>query len=444
MKTIRGRLLLGLLLALAALGLAGGAALYVSARNTADEVFDQQLQQTALSLRDQSFEYALTPDLSRPEPDAATVIQVWTRDGVRIYASRRYSELPGLAPRGFSTVPVGRALWRTYALPARGYVIQVAQPLSVRRQQAARFALRVLAPLAAMLPAFALLIGLIVRRGLAPLERLADALRRRRPTALDPVPAQGLPGELAPVAEALNELLARLDEALQQQRAFIDDAAHELRTPLTALRLQLQLAEDAAGDEERALAFRRLSEGVTRATRLVEQLLSLARLDAQSQIATAGVSLPELAREAIAEAALVAEAAGLELSLHATASAEVSGDEASLRTLIANLLSNALRYTPRGGHVEVTVARDGEAVVLAVRDDGPGIPETERERVFDRFYRAPGQARTGTGLGLAIVRRIAERHGASLTLGPGLAGRGVGVRLRFAAAPAGAAPLSPI
>ena len=234
-------------------------------------------------------------------------------------------------------------------------------------------------------------------------------MRRREPSTLEPLPENGLPEEVAPLVEELNALLARLGEALERQKRFTADAAHELRSPLTALAMQLDLAARAASPADSRAALNGLRAGVKRATRLVEQLLTVARLEpeaARAQFRT--VDLAGVAAGAIAEVEPFAEAKRIELRLGRMDKAPVLGDEAALGTLVRNLVDNAVRYTPAGGRVSIAVHADGEAARLSVEDSGPGIPLAERERVFDRFYRVLGSGGEGSGLGLAIVREIAR------------------------------------
>jgi two-component system OmpR family sensor kinase len=308
-------------------------------------------------------------------------------------------------------------------------------------------ALRTIVPLLAVLPVLGLLIWLIIARGLKPLERVAVAVARRSPTQLEPLAESGLPSEVQPLVRALNGLLLRLGQTLAAQRTFIADAAHELRTPLTAVHLQAQLAERATTDSDRRKALADLKSGLERATRLSEQLLTLARAEPGVEAAerpASVIDLLALAREVIAELALLAAQKSIDLGLSEGRQAIVRGDAEALRALLSNLIDNAVRYTPARGRVDVAVEAQGERATLSVRDNGPGIAPPERERVFDRFYRgqpaaAPGDAgpRTGlrgSGLGLAIVKSIADRHGAAIELGEGLDGRGLGVTVRFPAA----------
>jgi len=231
-------------------------------------------------------------------------------------------------------------------------------------------------------------------------------------------------------------MLARIEGSFEVQRRFTADAAHELRTPLAALKLQVELAERTEAPATQAAAFAELKAGVDRATRLVEQLLTMARLEPEAPARSfAPVDLPSLAKDAIVARAPLAMEKRIDLGLTRAADVAIRGDPASLATLLANLLDNALRYTPKGGRIDVAVDdADGHAV-LSVADTGPGIPELERERVFERFHRgAPDDdpaVPTGSGLGLSIVRRIADAHGAIVALEDGPGGAGLAVRVRF-------------
>ena len=434
MRSIRRDLLLWMLGGLL-LGIAGAAVgTYLRARDEANALFDYQLKEMAASLIDAPFAAAQPGALGNEGGDGTLVVQIWDRNGVQLYLSQPQRMLPRHAQLGFTTISTESGEWRVFSTLAGSQVVQVAQPMRARRELAASMALRTIVPLVAVLPALGLLIWLTIAQGLKPLERVAAAVARRSSTLLEPVGERGLPSEVQPLVLALNGLLERLGQALAAQRSFIADAAHELRTPLTAVHLQAQLAERAATEAERRQALADLKSGLERATRLSEQLLTLAREEpGVAERPLADVDLSELAREVIAELAPLAEAKAIDLGLNANWTAPVRGDADALRALISNLIDNALRYTPDGGKVDVTVARDGERIALSVRDTGPGIAPAERARVFDRFYRGQttGAAVRGSGLGLAIVRSVADRHEAEIALGEGIDGAGLGVTVRF-------------
>lgn len=421
MNSLRRTLLLSLLGALIVVFAVGALATYTAARAEIDGLMDYQLRQIALSLRDQHFGRSASPTLAPPEESLDFVIQIWDKTGVQLYLSRPHSTLPSLAQLGYSTVQTQEGAWRVFSIPLLDHVIQVAQPMSVRSRMAADAALRTLLPLMALIPLFGVLIWYLVGRGLRPLERLAREVATRRPDSLDPLRTGHVPAEAQPLVEALNHLLLRLDQALATQRAFVADAAHELRTPLAALQIQLQLCERASDDKARETALGELRAGLHRATHMVQQLLTLARQEpgSTSEPARSRVALAELIRQSLADHAPLADARAIDLGAREMDdSLVVSGDPAALRTLLANLLDNAIRYTPEGGRIDVgtrTAANSGGSI-LYVDDSGPGIPPEDRERVLDRFYRRAGQEQPGSGLGLAIVHSIAMRHGARLLL----------------------------
>ncbi len=433
MNSIRARLTLWLLLAVALTGAIGAWFIYRNSLAEADVFFDYQLRQTALTLRDQAFEYAAAPTLTPAEAGYDFVVQVWSFEGVRVYLSQPHVSLPGLTPLGISTVSTREGDWRVFGIRARGGVIQVAQPMRVRQQQAARLALRTLWPFALLVPVLAAIVAVVVRRSLDPLERLTQTVRSRAPTALEPLPVAGLPSDVRPLVEALNDLLKRLARVLERDRAFVADAAHELRTPLTALSLQLSALDVAHSDTERADARARLSGGLQRAARLVEQLLALARVEPGQQEPAVDVQLDAVVREVVVEALPLADARHIDLGIGRLDSVSVRGNREALAILLRNLVDNAIRHTPEGGVVDVLLERrDPQHARLRVTDSGPGIAPSERERVFDRFYRVPGTSAVGSGLGLAIVRTIATQHGAQVSLGSGSEGRGLVVTVEFA------------
>jgi two-component system OmpR family sensor kinase len=430
--SIRRRLLVWLLSSVVAGGLAASVVVFFQARQELNLIFDYQLKQLALTLRDRIYWPRPLEEALQGEETLEFLIQVWSADGTLIYASHPQYAIPGGVQLGFGDVRTSHGRWRVFATQQRGLTMQVAQPMALRDRVAFTASVRTLLPFLAALPLMGFLIWILVGRELRSLETTTQAIARRSPESLEPIETGGVPEEIQPLVSALNGLLARLEGALGRQREFIADAAHELRTPLTALRLQLQLAERARDEEARAQAHARLGEGIARAVHLVEQLLVLARQDPDAPVESAGsVDLAQLARGVVEAHQPTAAARGLELALEAPDEPlPITGDRTALRTLIDNLVDNALRYTP-SGQVTVRVAREGGSTVLEVEDTGPGIPPAERERVFDRFYRGEAASAGGTGLGLAIVKRIAERHGGQVDLLDGRGGRGLRARVTF-------------
>jgi len=433
MNSIRRKLLLTLIAAMSAVMLLGAAATYIAARQEVNALFDYHLEQIALSLRDQTF-LGSTEALAG-EKNFDFVIRLWDRDGLSTYSSRPHRVLPDIARLGYATEATSEGAWRVFTLQHLGQTIAVAQPMQVRSRLAASAALRTLIPYAVLLPLFAILIWWVVIRELRPLSELARSVGARTPDSLHPFIESGIPDELRPLVHALNDLLARLQVALAAQRDFIADAAHELRTPLTALQLQTQLVERATGDAPRRAALADLKQGLGRTIHTVHQLLTLARQEpGAAEPALANVDLADLVRQVVADQAMLAAAKNIDLGAAAIDPAAcVVGDPDALAILLANLVSNAVRFTPDGGRVDVSCGTAAGRSYLEVADSGPGIPADERERVFDRFYRHGGEESPGSGLGLAIVRTIANRHAASIALGDAPAG-GLLVRIDFQAA----------
>ncbi|MCU0807811.1 MAG: ATP-binding protein [Candidatus Contendobacter sp.] len=431
MTSIRQRLLLGLLVGLSlVLGIAGYAT-YRQARAEVNTLFDYQLQQAALALRRQNL-LALAIGGEAGEGEGDLLVQIWDRGGGLLYVSRQDWELPFATQPGFADLLWRDQRWRLFALSAGDRIVQVAQPARVRLRMSADIALRNLAPFLLLLPGMALVIWFGVGAGLRPLHRVAADIQQRRPEALEPVAVERLPAEITPLVQALNDLLARLAHTLDAQRQFVADAAHELRTPLTAVRLQAEMAQRATNLEEQARNLDQLRAGLLRASHLVEQLLAMARLDAAPDAGSVeAVDLLEVARRVVTEFAPIADDRHLDLGLLPSDAVLVAGDPGELRTLLGNLVDNALRYTPAGGQVDVQVQRAGDKAVLTVSDTGPGIPATERARVFDRFYRGADAVAPGSGLGLAIVQRIADRSRATVRLEDAEPGRGLRVIVRW-------------
>ena len=436
-RSLRARLTLLLLLAVLVTALAQGVITWRAARAEIEAVFDAQMERIALSLTGGLAASVLEGSvIDGPPGTQELIIQVWRADGIMLYRSPSARLLPPQAVIGFSDVQAAGEPYRVYTLETTTQVIQVAQAVSARRRMAGQLALRAVLPVALLAPVLMLIVGWVVGRALAPVQQLRRQLAARRADDLAPLPVAGLPAEVAPLVAEMNGLLARLDAAWRQLSDFTADAAHELRSPLAALRLQVQGLQRADSDEARQIATERLLAGVDRATRLVEQLLALARHDGDGggdrvAAGTTPVDVATLARRAVHDAAAEAQAREIELrGPDVAASVEINGQSDALAVLLRNLIDNALRHTPAGGVVQVTVRRGAAgAAELVVEDSGPGIAPAERQRVLDRFYRVPGAPGHGSGLGLAIVQAVARRHGARVEVGEsaGLGGARVSV-----------------
>jgi two-component system OmpR family sensor kinase len=416
--SLRARLLFFLL---AAIVLAAGTQALVAYRTVlkeADEIFDYHMQQMAMSLRAGLPPSAAVGGIGSADQNFEFVVQVWTADGERIFESADRAALPQIAVLGFADVQARGTTYRVYSMQARGLVIQVAQDMAVRRQMAGALALRTVMPVGLMAPILMLVVWWVVSRSLAPVARVRTQVAARQADDLSPVSESGLPEEVRPLVHELNLLFERVRHAFEAQKHFVADAAHELRSPLAALKLQVQGLHRAHDEATREVAVGRLTAGIDRATRLVEQMLALARHEASVASGTAAtpVDLAELARLAISDVVATAQARHIDIGMDESAAAVVTGHAEALRMLLRNLLDNAIKYTPEDGRVDLRIAADAEGAALIVEDSGPGLPAEERERVLDRFYRAGASQASGSGLGLAIVKSIADLHGASVGL----------------------------
>ena len=455
--SLRARLLGLLLLAVAGVVALQAVIAYRTALAEADAIFDFQMEQTAQSLR-AAMPLALL-ELQSPSAEAPDgehfnfIVQVWSRNGLALFRSGTRTVLPLPVEPGFSSATAQGVRYRVYALQTRAFVIQVAQDMATRRDMASALALRTVWPVALMAPLLMLLVGWVVSASLAPVARVRSQVAQRQADDLEPVGRSGLPDEIVPLVDEMNLLFGRLRAAFEAQKNFVADAAHELRSPLAALKLQVQALERAGDDAGRALSLSRVAAGIDRASRVVEQLLVLARqqADAAAGALPVPVSLADMARQQVAEIAAEARLRGIDVGLVQADAGDVNGHDDALRILLRNLLDNAVKFSPDGGSVDVSVRRDGAALLLRVEDSGPGIEAAERVRALDRFYRGPDsatRATSGSGLGLAIVRAIAELHGATLALEHSQALGGLQIDVRFAAlgpafAPAAAPAISP-
>ena len=342
---------------------------------------------------------------------------------------------------GFATVRIDGASWRVFAARGAERDVQVQVGESTESRASILWAVlrSTLWPMALALPLLELGAGFAGHRGVAPLRLLGRALAERRPQALHPVPLDDAPAEMAPLVEALNGLFGRIGALLDAERRFTADAAHELRTPIAAIRAQAQVALGASDDAPRRHALEQTLEGCDRATRLVEQLLTLSRLEAESTPALAPLELAPLARRVAAEVAPRALARRQTLTLDAAESLRVTGEETLVAVLLRNLLDNAVRYSPDGARIDAALRREAGRVVFSVEDSGPGLADADRARLGERFFRVPGSGASGSGLGWSIARRIAAVHGLELQTGRSAALGGLAVRVVWPPAP----PLPP-
>lgn len=444
------RTLLAVLLGLTmALWVGSAAIVYVEARRESQELFDQSLTETGhllLSLVEKDVrEHGLTgpidlPLRGHPNPHHYLLFKVRDAQQRVLFRNDAASDiaLSRSAPDGLSWTTIAGQRWRLFSLWDRQRSLQllVAEPTSHRDDISRGFFYRI-ALFGLLLVALATIaIWWSIHRVFRVLQASADEVSARTPDELADVRLHGAPAELHPLLLEINRLFGRVRHSRDNEQRFTADAAHELRTPLAAIKTNLQVLQRARSADEREEFIAALGVSVERATRLVNQLLALARLDPQAQetaLALApGDLAPLLALQGAPWQALAAPY-GLALSVHmAPAPCALHAD--SLQMLLRNLVDNALRYTPAPGSVVVSCGVEAGRSYLCVADTGPGIAADMHARAFERFVRLGGAQMPGSGLGLSIVRRIAERHGADIVLGVGLQGRGLAVTVVFPAA----------
>jgi two-component system sensor histidine kinase TctE len=313
-------------------------------------------------------------------------------------------------------------------------VIEVGETTEKRSQLANKIVASVILPQFIIIPLAVMLVWFGLSRGLRPLTRLRQTIEAREPDDLSPIGTRRVPEELEPLVEAFNEMLERMKRSVSVQQRFVADAAHQMRTPLTGLKTQAQFAIRETDPEALRHALRQIATGVDRAGRLINQLLTLARTEGgeAAQQKHEALDLAHLIRDVVTDWVPAAIEKSIDLGFESDKSAMIVGNAFLLRELAKNLLDNALRYTPRGGHVTCRVIASHVTVLLEIEDNGVGISEEQAELVFERFYRVDDASTEGSGLGLAIVQEIAMQHDSQASLRPNPQGKGAVARVVFA------------
>jgi len=405
---------------------------YRDATHEVEELFDANLAQSArvslgLAVQEGKRKDAKKIKIINPiekrghKYESKIAIVVRYANGVVMLQSASAPKLPFPTDHhGFHDYKVDDHLWRTFSLRDNetGTSVQVAESYAIRNELASDIIRDTFMPFAFFIPVLALLVWLSIGRSLAPLKRLAKEVSRRHPDSLEPISIKRVPQEVLPLIESLNTLLVKLHGALENERRFTGDAAHELRTPLAAIKTQAQVLQRADSTETHGSTIDNILQGVDRATHLVEQLLTMARMDAQESVQdNEQTDLLAVTRSVISDYGQMAIDKSIEISLQTDCeSCPVQGQSNILGIMIRNLVDNGIRYTPEQGKVTTSIEVDKDGTRLCVTDTGPGIPHNERRHIFERFKRLPEAMSNGTGLGLSIVLRIAELHNAKISL----------------------------
>lgn len=406
------------------IAVAGGIFSFMNAFYEANELQDDQLRQIA-ALMDRH-EFALPnakAQASEPvsDADSRVIVQSLPRPGDRQVPDGQGLTVPADLPDGMQTRVIGGETWRVFIKTrASGTRIAVVQQTTVRDETARDSALRTIMPLIVLVPVLLMVVGLLVKQMFQPMKRLASEVDQRSEQDLGALSHTALPSEIIPFVVAINRLLSRVEGSMAMQRRFIANAAHELRSPLTALSLQAERFEATEMPDQAKERLAILKSGIQRARALLDQLLTFARVQetpaANSQAALPRVSMQRVMRQVLEDLMPLAESKSIDIGVLDGTDVELAVNELDLYTLVKNLVDNAIRYTPFGGRVDLSVQADNGQTSLRVDDAGPGIPEVERDRVFDPFYRVLGSKEMGSGLGLSIVKTIAARIGATVSL----------------------------
>jgi two-component system OmpR family sensor kinase len=420
-QSLQFKLSAWLSISILAMALAAGLFSFYSSFRWALEFQDDQLRQVAalVNLHDlPPAQGQLRDPVPGTDPDSELIVQMVPRSGSPPPSAQHNTlALPPDLKDGLQTITADNQEWRLFVrVLDSGPRIAVAQQTASRDEVARGSAVRTLAPFIFLIPVLSLLVGILVRGTFQPIKQLASDIDGRSENDLRPLNDDKLPSEIRPFVVAINRLLSRVASSVAAQRRFLADAAHELRSPMTALSLQ---AERLASVDMPAPARERLDtlrSGVHRTRVLLDQLLALAHAQETGERAAAPIPLWNSLREVIEDMMPLAEAKNIDLGVTNISDVQVTAREIDLKILIKNLLENAIRYTPDGGIVNLSVRKDGIRVFLYVEDNGPGIPESEQSRVFDPFYRILGSDTEGSGLGLSIVETIADSLGATVTL----------------------------
>jgi len=436
--SLRWRLLIFLIGLFLVTWLVSFAVSYVASSHRIGALFDTRLAQDAkalLILAEHQLPVAgsgtAAREISIEHPRFRRVLAfvVW-RDGRVVLSSENAPNVAPPVQAGYGDTLIEGRSWRQFVIldPQDNIVIWAGERQRVRQKLISSVALDLLVPMLLALPLLAAAVWWGVARAMRPLARMTREIASRSPSNLEPVRSGAVLSEIEPLVDRLDDLLARLREAFERERRFTADAAHEIRTPLATIKTHAQVALRTTDDAQRRRSLEHLIEGVDRAARLVEQLLTLARLDRETlERQFVAVSLDALVAETLAGSRAEADAKGIALRSQVAPGLVVQGNLAALVIMLRNIIDNAVRYAPQNSVIDLVAARDAGETRLAVIDEGPGVPRAEQARLFDRFYRGTGVTAPGSGLGLSIAQRVAELHRGRISVSDGPAGRGLQV-----------------
>ncbi|MGP1717573.1 MAG: sensor histidine kinase [Methylophilus sp.] len=421
MKSIHSYLLLSLIAALAIGTLLVALFLYSKSAEEINELYDSNMKELAhvistqfnapTSIGSAEIESRMQANRDAIFEEEDFLIQVWNPAGERIYTTHPRIEFPLQAQRKFFTVNYQHQKWRVFTLESAQGVIQISQPQAARHIYIWQLATGLLLPLLLQIPLIGLLIWIAVGRSLKPLDKLSKAIQSRSAASLEHLDIEVTPKEIQPVVNELNSLLTRLENSIALQRNFTANAAHELRTPLAALQLQIDVLARCKNEQERMEAVSALQTGIVRASNLVAQLLTLARLGSEQSTHQSVIELNQIVKPILEAHLDQAAAKNIDVGFYETQPLYLNGNAEAIGIAVRNLIDNAIRYSVDSSKVDVMTYATDSSLVIEIQDGAERIPEPEKQRIFDRFYRgAASHGVSGSGLGLAIVKDVIEQH----------------------------------
>jgi two-component system sensor histidine kinase QseC len=442
-SSLKTRLLRNLLFSLVVVWAATLVLGYFVTERTLNRELDAQLKQIAQSLVEGAASDITSDLMSETTIERTHDESIVQREGknfeFQIWRDDKMIRFSGNAPKetlsqsdGYSQNQIGEKKWRVFSTPQGNSKVMVGQDLDIRKDLIHGMILSSLWPMIVAVPFIVLILWLSVNFALRPLSLLASAIGKRSPKELSKIALRDIPQEVAPVIESLNSLFVLVEQALEREREFADNAAHELRTPLAGIKAQTEAGLLSKSENEKNESLQSINSGVDRASKMVTQLLALARLEPENlRSSFSAVNLNSLVKRVISKLTPQALLNNIDMGLEANDSFLIRGDVDSLEVLISNLLDNAIRYSPPSGKIDIFLKLQDSTTVMIVEDQGQGISEEDRERVFNRFVRLGGSQGEGSGIGLAVVKRIADLHHAQIVLEVPSSHKGLKVTVMF-------------
>lgn len=453
--SIRKRLLLGIFLSMIVILGGMGLAAHFVTEHESEEIFSARLATSArvlevlaakqlehatinnpiiIELPDElEHQHSSTEEISGHPYESKISFQIWHSNGKLLAKSATAPDkLLGPMTEGFGKNLIGDDLWQVFKLKSGDVWVMVAEMDSVRGEMAGDLGVAIMTPLIIGSLILLIVINLIAYRSLRPLQALANVIAAREPQSIKPIKLSKTPSELKPVIDELNHLLDRVQKAFKREQQFIDAAAHEIRTPIAALQLHIENAVNAKNDTDRDQSLSEALNGLRRTTRLTEQLLTLSRVSgATDQEKQQVLSLDGICKEIVKNTKPLITQRGQTIELHIHDDCLINGEQHKIERVIQNLIDNASQYGSAQGLISVSLDKVCDTIRLVVSNDGDIIPQSEKIKVFDPYYRILGSKSFGSGLGLAIVKEIVQQHKGSIRIEDKSAGNGVQVIIEF-------------